>query len=169
MRLRHVFGVGGSGREKVVRTLLLIGLFVICGFAFQAHFERRFTEIEARHAFLDEIGVVKPEERAVLDAAVARLREHWGLRVLVHVRAGAVLAPKLGPERLFVGVAPGRRQALVLLPPLVKKAVPAGLDRDLELRLDECAALRPAALCVAEVLHTLERALAGGDKERMDP
>ncbi len=163
VRLRRVFEVGGSGREKAVRTLLLIGLFVVCGFAFQAHFARRFADIEARHAFLDETGSVRPEERAVLDAAAAGLREGWGLRVLVHVRSGAVLAPKIGPDRLFVGVAPGRRQALVLLPPLVKRAVPAGLEHELEMRLDECALSRPAALCAAETLRALERVLAGSD------
>lgn len=154
-----LFRVSGKGWGKAVRLALLLGVFAVCAWAFQAHFTRRFASIEARNAFWDETGLTRPEDRAALDEIVGRLRERWGLRVSVHIRKGAVPAPEDKPKGIFVGVSPGRRQALVLLPPLVKKAVPSNFTFQLENRLDACTEEHPAALCAAETLEFLDRTL----------
>lgn len=156
----RLFRVSGKGRGKAVRLVLLLGVFAACAWAFQAHFTRRFAAIEARNALWDETGLTRPEDRAALDELIGRLQERWGLRVSVHIRKGAVSAPEDKPKGLFVGVSPGRRQALVLLPPLVKKAVPSNFVFQLESRLDACTAERPAALCAAEALELLDRTLS---------
>ena len=161
MRIRRLFQVAGEGREKAIRSVLLVALFALCGVGFWFHFEQRFAQIEAEHAFQDETGTVTRAQREILAEYADRLRQAWGVKTLVHIRRESVPAPKLKTDTLFVGVAPGRRLALVLAPPLVKKALPPGFTFGLETRLDECAASRPAAGCVAEILHALDETLSG--------
>lgn len=156
---RNAFSVEAPAGGPV-RRLLLVGVLVLCGVAFWYHFERRFSAIEARVALMDEGGRLSDAERESVLGWREKFRQAFGIKVLVHVRTAQVHIPDLTGETLFLGLVPGSRQGTVVLPPLVRRALPQGFKTRLEYRLDECA--DTPGPCVEEALGQLFSALQEG-------
>lgn len=113
-----------SPGEFILRTVLLVSVFVLVAWGFWANYERRFTQLRAERSFLDETAQVSADAKQSLRDLGEVFRLRWGATLLVHVRNGAVVLPdKLDGQTVFVGLSAQQQQALVVLPPLMQRVV----------------------------------------------
>ena len=153
--LKNTFTVHGAAQP--LRRLLLVGVFCLCGVAFWMHFERRFAAIEAQVALMDEPEMLSQDDRRRLLDQRDLFRKAFGINVRVQVCKTTVLIPELSGNTVFVGLTPDGRQTVVVFPSLVRRALPEGFKRQVEQRLELCAAT--PGPCVATVLDELFNAL----------
>ncbi len=150
-------------RPLPVRWGLMLGLFVIMGVVWWQHFDRRMDDIRAESAFWDETGAWSSADRRALALRARAFHEHWGVDVAAHVRNGPLELPHLKGSVLFIGMAPERGEALLVLPGLASnalKAEGARRGRDMRLALEDDLALclrdAPAKDCLLRTLDALD-------------
>ncbi len=150
-------------RPLPVRWTLMLGLFVIMGGAWWQHFDRRMDDIRAESAFWDETGVWSAADRRALALRARAFRERWGVDVAAHVRNGPLELPHLKGTSLFIGMAPERGEALLVVPGLASNALKAEgtrQGRDIRLALEDDLALclrdTPAKDCLVRTLDALD-------------
>lgn len=149
-------------RPLPVRWALMLGLFVLIGALWWRHFDDRLRLIEARTTFWDETGAWTDDDRRDLARRARLFREQWGMRLLAHVRTGPLELPELSGTTLFIGIAPERGEAVLIVPGLAAgalKAESARQGRDVRLELERNLALcvrdRPAKDCLMQTLDSL--------------
>jgi len=112
--------------------LALLGLVVLGTlWGFHRHFENVALRFQAGEAVADETGQLPAERLALLREAATALREAYGISLTILVRPGPVAAPPPDPKTLFIGLDTAGRTAVVLLPPLLAKALPPELAQSL--------------------------------------
>ena len=155
--------VSSSGRHGLLKALLLLGVFLITGYAFSENFSNRFAQLEAKLAFKDESGTASREEKRKLAEAGSAFKDHYGVKVLNHIYRGVIHLPALDNGTIFLAVSPPRTEdgrrieatAMLAVPPLVRGNLPQAARVQLEQDLALCADSAPPAACMVITLHKL--------------
>ena len=123
---------GPSRRPPVPRLLLLVGVMLCVAWLFTWHFGNVSERMVAGESIRDETGTLTPAQTQLLRDAGRVLNEVYGLRLRVLVRSQTVSAPaEPDPKTLFIGLDTVGRRHVLVLPPLLAKALPRELVREL--------------------------------------
>ena len=117
--------------RAVWRILLLIMVVLGTVWAYSWHFENMANRLKSQEAIYDETGRLPPERLGLLRDAGNAMREAYGITLRVQVRTGPVQPPEPDPKTLFIGLDTASGKAVVQLPPLLVRALPAGLAQSL--------------------------------------
>ncbi len=132
--------ISSSCDYPALRLLLLMGIFTMTASAYWWHFDRRMTELappDGSYSVSDKDKILsKAEEKRVYEWREA-FKETWGIDVFVMVSAGPLNLPDFPSSTLFVGAGIAHHDALIVLPPLAKKA----LGEDTRIITEETLAL----------------------------
>ena len=180
------------GDRPVLRSLLLMAVFLGTAVAFWWNFERRMAVIappQEQRFLQDADGLLSVEQARALQPWRQSFRQSLGLDVLVQVSSGAVVVPPFDRGTLFVGVgrvagpvdapmndqdadqpgaqsgaqasAQSKPEAVIVLPPLARKALGEGARLQAEESLTTCLSGAPAAACLQKTLLSLWQQLGG--------
>lgn len=118
--------------QFLLRTMLLLAVFALTAWAFWANNERRLADLRASSAVWDEADLLADAQEKALRELVGAFREVHGLKLVIHIRRDTPELPKVDARTIFVGLCPAKGQAIVELPPLVRKAYGETLPQTLE-------------------------------------
>ena len=122
-------------RATLPRALhrILLLMLVVSGmvWAYSWHFENLLQRMKAQDSIVDETGQLPPERLALLRDADRAMREAYGVSLRVLARKGPVEPPPPDPKVLFIGLDTAAGRGVVILPPLMARALPAGLAQSL--------------------------------------
>lgn len=153
--------IPSTSDRPFLRTLLLAGVFVLVMLAFWLHFERRMELLRGTHIQNPDQALTAAQSRE-LAARRTLFRDGLGLEVIVRVEKNGLSVPLASSPALFVGVGLGNGDAVVILPPLARKALGEhgeGKRLAVEERLAACIRQQPPGPCLAEALDALWLAL----------
>lgn len=138
-------------------------VFAATALAFWWHFERRMAALQpapmASPFLVDQHKLLGAEEARSLHRWRTAFKEGLGMDVLVLVSPGNVDVPPFAPGTLFVGA--GGSSAVIVLPPLARKALGEGPRLETEEALAACLRHERPAPCLEKTLSTLWRHLGG--------
>lgn len=123
-----------SGRSAPTSFLRLLGLaliFIIVAWAFWQNNERVITRLKARQAISDATGTLAEEDLAHVRAVAQVLEERYGVELRLHIVAGVLKMPDVGPRTLYVGINPETRLVVLEFPTLVAGALGQEFIRNL--------------------------------------
>lgn len=80
---------------------------------------------------VDETGQLSETDLAFVGRFASGLDREFGQEATVHVFEGEVVMPQKVNRALFIGLSPSHKEAVVALPPLVQRALPAGFEQEL--------------------------------------
>jgi len=119
-----IFSVrSGSYLEHLLRLagiLAVLGLVVI---GFWKNSERNMERINARYGLSDETKTLSKVEQEQIQSFITALRKTYGVEARVQVRREAPTPPAQDGKTLFVGLGLDGKTAVVMLPPLVERAL----------------------------------------------
>jgi len=118
-------------RLQVPRLLLLAAIIVLTIAGFHWHFSRITERLEAQALIRDETATLTHGQLDLLRQVATALQGGYGLTLRVVVRHGAVDPPPLDAKTVFVGLDTAAGKGVVVLPPLLAKALPPELARSL--------------------------------------
>ncbi|MFV0423933.1 TPM domain-containing protein [Oleidesulfovibrio sp.] len=121
--MRGPLVTGSSPKEKLLRALLLLGVFGLAGWGFWMNSETALETLQTRGAVWDEAGVLHEEETDGLRSMATRFNSEYGIKVRIHVVKSEVTLPQVDSRTLYIIISPPHKQALVEFPPLVRKAL----------------------------------------------
>jgi hypothetical protein len=119
-----IFSVRASGFGE--HLLRLAGLLIVVGLVFVGFWknsERNLERINARFGLSDETKSLSKPEQEQVQAFIAAMRKTYGIEARVQVRQGAPEPPAQDGKTLFLGLGLEEQSAVVVLPPLVERAL----------------------------------------------
>ncbi len=122
---------GDTSGERFLRFMLLITIFAVCGWLFSYSFERKMQQIQAGSSIWDQTGQLSDDQKTAFRDVVAQYRKEFGLNLKLLVSKSPVEPPEIDSKTIFIGLCPGRKEAVVLFPPLVAKALGPEFQRTL--------------------------------------
>jgi uncharacterized membrane protein YgcG len=106
---------------KPAALALILALVVLL---FWFNFEYSLDKLQPPSNIEDQTGSLSPEQKKHLQEFSAALKENFGLKFKLRVQNGELEAEQVGPETLFLALAPKQDKWLLQLPPLLKQALP---------------------------------------------
>lgn len=143
-----------------MRIVLLFGVFACTALAFWWHFERRMLALNEVH-IQDPGRILSPDERRSLARTRAALRADLGVDALARVDTESLVVPVFPAPTIFVGAGLARGEALIVLPPLVRRALGEGPRLTAEENLRRCLKSLSAGQCLQRALEELRAGLTG--------
>lgn len=139
MSTKRIHIIAASCERPFIRAILLAVVFAAVAWAFSWNFERRMAQLNAGY-IQDKGQVLSSAERRALEAVRQDVQQQVGLKLLLRVEQGqgAVQLPSNAADTVFMGCNPQTSAALIVLPPLAKKAVGEGPRLLLEEGLTQC-------------------------------
>ena len=122
---------GRSPLERLVRGLLLIGVFALAIVAYRAYFDRLLDQMEARGTIADPGRILSEADRQAVRGEALALRRRFGLELRLRLGGTPPAASPDDPKTVWFYFDPACRGSRVVLPALVASALPAGLPDDL--------------------------------------
>jgi len=122
---------GGRGKFSLPRGLLLLSVVLLTMWAYSRHFEGVADRLARQDPILDETGTLSTDKVKLLRDASKAMRDTYGLTLRVHVRRGPVTPPPADPAMVFIGLDVEAKTAITQIPPLLAKALPSELAREL--------------------------------------
>lgn len=117
--------------SAVWRILLLVLVVLGTVWAYSWHFENLANRLKSQDTIIDDTGRLQPERLALLRDAGHAMREAYGITLRVQVRTGPVQPPAPDAKTLFIGLDTASGTSVVQMPPLLARALPAGLAQSL--------------------------------------
>jgi hypothetical protein len=127
-----LFSVRASG--PLEHFLRMAGLMAVVGLVivgFWKNSERNIERLNTRYGLSDETKSLSPDEQEQVQAFIAALHKTYGIEARVQVRLGAPEPPVQDGKTLFVGLSLDAKSAVVVLPPLVERALGPDFARSL--------------------------------------
>jgi hypothetical protein len=127
-----IFSVrSGSFGEHMLRLAGLLVLLALVVVGFWKNSERNIERINARFGLSDETKTLSKVEQEQVQAFISALRKSYGIEARVQVSQGPVAPPEQDGKTLFLGLCLDEKSAVVMLPPLVERALGADFARSL--------------------------------------
>ncbi len=123
-----------SPLEALLRFLGLILVFALTIWGFWLNGQRQAERLNARHGLGDASNLLSDEERGQVTAFITEMRNRYGIEARIVISEGEPTPPDPGeaaPKTLFLGLSPGLRKAVVVLPPLLQGALGPDFARQL--------------------------------------
>lgn len=114
---------GESRGTGLVRTLLLILVFVGTGWLYTRHFDSALKDIQNRASVVDGTGVLSPEQKRQFREFAAMFRDEFGIDLVLRVAEGPVEIPKLKSKTMFLGVDVTDRTLITEYPVWMRRAL----------------------------------------------
>lgn len=122
--------------EHLLRLLGVLLVVSLTLWGFWANSQRQAERLNARLGLGDTLRQLSESERDQVQAFITDLRTRYGIETRVQIAEDEISPPDQdGPaagKTLFLGISPARRTALVILPPLVLRALGPDFARQLE-------------------------------------
>lgn len=122
---------GRSPLERLLRAVLLGGVFALVIVAYQKHFQDVIDKAAVKGTVADSLGLLAPDDRAWIMAQAQTLRQRFGLELAVRLGGDPVPPRPDDPKAVFIHYAPQCSGSRVVVPPLAASALPRGLTEDL--------------------------------------
>lgn len=122
---------GATPGSTFLRGMLLLAVFAIVAVLYQRHFAKTMDRINTRSTVYDTTGVMTSEQRDAIRDFAAALKQEFGIELRIQVREGAVTLPETDAKTLFIGLDLAGREATVILPPLLERALDPAFVRRL--------------------------------------
>lgn len=121
-----IFSIRAGGPlEHLLRLAALLALFGLMLLGFWKNSERNMERLNARYGLSDETKTLPQAEREQVQAFITAMRKTYGIEARVQVRQGAPTAPEQDGKTLFLGLSLDEKTAVVVLPPLMERALGA--------------------------------------------
>lgn len=121
-----IFSVrSGSFLEHLLRLAGIVALLGLAVVGFWKSSERNIERINARFGLSDETKALSKAEQEQVQAFITALRKSYGIEARVQVRTRELDLPEQDGKTLFVGLSLDGKFAVVVLPPLVQRALGA--------------------------------------------
>jgi hypothetical protein len=119
-----IFSVRSNGLlEHLLRLAGLLAVVSLVVVGFWKNSERNIERINARFGLSDETKSLSTVEQEQIQAFITALRNTYGIEARVQVRQGRVEPPAQDGKTLFLGLSLDGKFAVVVLPPLVERAL----------------------------------------------
>ncbi len=145
-----------------LRLFVLVCLFAMTMSAFWWNFERRLEDIKPAgdtHAIMNEDHVLSKEHLPKLYQWRESFSKTWNIPLLLQASQGALVLPPYAINTLYVGVGMAHHEAVVAVPPLVRKVMGEGARLQAEEGLRLCLQKEAAHLCLNNTLQAIWDAL----------
>ena len=106
-----------------LRGVLLIAVFALAAVLYQRNFEKRLDLINTRAAVYDQTATLTAEQRDALRDFAAALKHEFGIELRIQVRTNGLTLPEADSKTLFIGLDLAARKAVILMPPLLERAL----------------------------------------------
>jgi len=127
-----IFSMRSSGfLEHMLRLAGLLAVLGLVVVGFWKNSERNIERINARFGLSDETRTLSEVEQGQVQAFITALRKSYGIEARVQGRRGQVEPPEQDGKTLFLGLSLDGRTAVVILPPLVERALGADFAHSL--------------------------------------
>jgi len=117
--------------EHLLRLAGLVAVLGLVVVGFWKNSERNIERINARFGLSDETKSLSRDEQEHVQTFITAMRNTYGIEARVQVRQGELDPPKPDGKTLFVGLGLRDKTAVVLLPPLVERALGPEFTRQL--------------------------------------
>jgi uncharacterized membrane protein YgcG len=114
---------GSTPGTTFLRAVLLIVVFAVAAVLYQRNFEKRLDLINTRSAVYDQTGELTSEQRDALRDFAAGLKNEFGIELRIQVRKDGLILPDPDSKTLFIGLDLAAQKAVVLIPPLLERAL----------------------------------------------
>lgn len=124
----------GGIREHLLRLVGVLLVFSLTIWGFWANSQRQAERLNARMGLGDAARQLSEAERDQVQAFITDLRNRYGIEARVQIAEGDPQPPDTGKaaaKTLFVGISPAQKTAVVILPPLVERALGPEFARQL--------------------------------------
>ncbi len=149
--------IASSCDRPGLRLFILICLFAMTMSAFWWNFERRMADLkpvgENTHAILNEDNILPKGSLQTLYAWRERFSKTWNIPLLIQASQGQLVLPPYEVNTLYVGVGLTHHEAVVAVPPLVRKVMGEGARMQAEEGLGLCLTNNDADICLDATLQ----------------
>lgn len=121
-----------SPKGRLLRMLLLAGVFALVLWGFWSNSQRRLEDLGRQNVLRDATGEFTQAEKEALFAKARFFQSAYGLALKVQVHKGSSSLREATPRDVFLDIAPARREVILTLPPLVRRAVGEGFVTKVE-------------------------------------
>ncbi len=115
--------------EKGVETALVLVWKHYSGEGIE--FMDAVSQNKGEQCLIDESGLLTDAETKFIKKFASGLTQEFGQRAQIHVFSQNVVLPTLDNQTVFIGLSPSTEEVLIVLPPLIKRVVPAGFEQHL--------------------------------------
>lgn len=127
-----IFSVRAGGPlELLLRLAGLAAIIALVVMGFWSNSERQSERLNARFGVSDETRGLSGDERAHVQAFITSMRARYGIEARVQARQGEPELPGQDGKTLFMGLNLRDKTAVLLLPPLVSRALGPDFARQL--------------------------------------
>ncbi len=133
--------ISESCEKPGLRAFLLGCIFLLIMSAYWWNFEQRLAKIQppdGSHRVVNEDDILDKEQLRLLHAWRTRFQKEWNVQLLVQVSAGSLQLPPYPASTLYVGTGLEHAEAVIAVPPLVRKALGEGVRIEAEEGLALC-------------------------------
>ncbi len=118
-----------------LRYLLFMAVLAFVASAYWWHFDKQLAKITAKsaeenavqhaqvYAINNEHGLFSAEDMAKLTDMREAFKAEWGIPLYIHVSPEILQVPEFEPHTLYVGAGLKHNEAVIIFPPLLKKAL----------------------------------------------
>jgi len=114
---------GATRREKLIRSLALVLVFMAVVWAFTKNNERMVDMLNQQASIYDETKTLDNEQKRFIASFVKTLRDEFGFEARIQIYGGDFVVPDLDSKTLYIGIAPSINEVQLRFPPIMQKAL----------------------------------------------
>ncbi len=133
--------ISASCERQGLRLFLFGCIFCVIISAYWWNFEQRLAKIQppdGSHSIMNQDHVLEKKELKYLYAWRSKFQKEWNIPLLLQISVPALELPPYATSTLYVGVGLSHAEAVIAVPPLVRKALGEGLRLEAEENLALC-------------------------------
>ncbi len=133
--------ISNSCERPGLRLFLFSCIFLLTISAYWWNFEKRMAKLQppdGSHSIINQGDILQKEDLKFLYAWRNRFQKEWNVPLLIQVSTDFLELPPYPASTLFVGVGLSHGEAVIAVPPLVRKALGENLRLEAEENLALC-------------------------------
>ncbi len=117
---------------RFFRIMGLIGVFVLVGVLYWHYYERSLDTILAKQSIWDQTQTLSPDQKKAVQSFGRMIKTRYGIGLKLNITNKPVILPHLDAKTIFIGICPPRQEVTIIFPPLVRSALGAEFERQLQ-------------------------------------
>ncbi len=113
-----------SPLKAFVRSVGVVIVFVCVGILFWKNYESTLDKIVSRQTIYDATKTLSRSQKRILKEFSRYLRDVYGFDFRVNVSKTHLILPQSSKKVLYIGICPPKKKAVVILPVVLKRALP---------------------------------------------